>query len=224
MSAAYCQSTTRDAKKLKQDPANKYVSYRRPVRLEAEIIRDSILTASGVLNRQMFGKSIKPWIHTDAITTGSTRKWPTNVKDGPNTWRRSIYIYAKRSMLMPMMEAFDLPDSTRSCAVRNKTTVAPAALLMLNNDFIRDQARHLATRVSREAGAKPEAQVQKLYKVALSRTATPDEVSLGIEFMNNNAKVHADAADKKLDEGHRMNALINYCQAIIALNEFIYVN
>ena len=223
MSAAYRQATTSENKKLKKDPTNQYLSYRSPVRLEAEIIRDSILAVSGMLNRQMFGKSIKPWIHTDAITTGSTRKWPTNVKDGPNTWRRSIYIYTKRSMLMPMMEAFDLPDSTRSCAVRNTTTVAPAALLMLNNEFIREQSRHLAIRVSNEAGNIPDDQIMKLYRIAFSRMATRDEVKLGIEFMDQQARAYAGGSDKVIDDGHRMDALTNYCQAIIALNEFIYV-
>ncbi|MBT5689536.1 MAG: DUF1553 domain-containing protein [Opitutae bacterium] len=224
MSAAYRQATTSDRDKLQKDPTNRYISYRSPGRLEAEVIRDSILAVSGMLNRQMFGKSIKPWIHTDAITTGSTRKWPTNVKDGPDTWRRSIYIYTKRSMLMPMMEAFDLPDSTRSCAVRNTTTVAPAALLMLNNEFIRDQSRHLATRISREAGNSLDAQVKKLYRVAFSRMATSDEVGLGIEFMDKQAQAYAGGPDKPIAEGHQMDALTNYCQAIIALNEFIYIN
>jgi mono/diheme cytochrome c family protein len=224
MSAAYRQATTSKKEKLKKDPTNQYLSYRSPVRLEAEIIRDSILAVSGMLNRQMFGQSIKPWIHTDAITTGSTRKWPMNVKDGPNTWRRSIYIYAKRSMLMPMMQAFDLPDSTRSCAVRNTTTVAPAALLMLNNEFIREQSRHLAMRVSEEAGISPGDQVMKLYQIAFSRMATRDEVKLGIEFMDRQARTYAGEPDKVIADGHRMDALTNYCQAIIALNEFIYIH
>ncbi len=221
MSATYRQSTTRDADKLAKDPANRALSYRRPIRLEAEVLRDSILAVSGVLNKEMYGPSIKPWIHSDAIATGSTKKWPVNVKDGPGTWRRSIYIYAKRSMLMPMMEAFDLPDSTRSCAVRNTTTVAPAALLMLNNAFIRDQAGHLATRVA-EGGTNPVDRVRKLYEIALSRPATDEEIALGTKFMQVQAQGYA--GEKPLEETHQREALVNYCQAVLALNEFLYIN
>ncbi|MFT4550571.1 MAG: mono/diheme cytochrome c family protein, partial [Verrucomicrobiales bacterium] len=224
MSAAYRQSTTSDQAKLAKDPTNQFLSYRRPLRLEAEAVRDAILAASGVLNRKMYGPSVKPWIHNDAIATGSTKKWPENVKDGPDTWRRSIYIYTKRSMLMPMLEAFDLPDSTRSCAVRNATVIAPAALLMLNNEFIRDQAKHLAARVAQESGTDPAAQVQKLYAVALARTATLDEIALGIEFMASQAEVYAGGPDKAIAHGHRTDALVNYCQAVLALNEFLYVD
>ena len=224
LSAAYQQSTTNDQKKLAQDPTNRFLSYRRPLRLEAEVVRDSILAVSGVLNRKMFGQSIKPWIHGDAIATGSTKKWPENVKDGPDTWRRSIYIYTKRSMLMPMMEAFDLPDSTRSCAARNTTVVAPAALLMMNNEFVRDQAKHLATRVSDEAGSDPATRVKKLYGVALSRTPTQDEIALGIEFMESQAQTYAGGPDKPTNDQHRGDALVNYCQAVLALNEFLYID
>jgi len=223
-SAVYRQSTTRDRPKLTADPTNRYLSYRKPMRLEAEIVRDSILAVSGTLNKQMYGPSIKPWIHSDASATGSTKKWPTNVKDGPNTWRRSIYIYTKRSMLMPMLEAFDLPDSTRSCAVRNTTIVAPAALMMLNNEFIRDQAKHLATRVAKEAGSDTAAQVRTLYSLALCRPATKDEISLGVGFMNLQAQTYAGGAGKTIGDLHRQDALVNYCQAIMALNEFLYID
>ena len=127
-------------------------------------------------------------------------------------------------MLMPMMEAFDLPDSTRSCAARNTTVVAPAALLMMNNEFVRDQAKHLATRVSDEAGSDPATRVKKLYGVALSRTPTQDEIALGIEFMESQAQTYAGGPDKPTNDQHRGDALVNYCQAVLALNEFLYID
>ena len=95
---------------------------------------------------------------------------------------------------------------------------------MLNNEFIRDQAKHLAARVAQESGTDPAAQVQKLYAVALARTATLDEIALGIEFMASQAEVYAGGPDKAIAHGHRTDALVNYCQAVLALNEFLYVD
>jgi mono/diheme cytochrome c family protein len=223
MTAAYQRATTSDLKALQADPSNTYLSYRRPLRLEAEAMRDSILTVSGVLNRTQFGVSVKPWIHGDAIATGSTLKWPIDVKDGPETWRRSIYIYTKRSMLMPMLESFDLPDSTRSCGSRNTTTVASAALLMLNNAFVRDQAHHLATRVEKASSTVTE-QVQTLYGLALARPATREDILLGTAFIKSQAESLAGGAGKPVNESHQRDALVNYCQAVMGLNEFLYID
>ena len=242
-SAVYMQSAAADANQLKVDPENQWLARRRPLRLPAEIVRDSLLAVSGCLNRQFYGASVKPWIPSDAISTGSTKKWPENVKDGPDTWRRSVYIYAKRSMLMPMMQAFDFPDCTKSSAVRNTTTIAPAALLLMNNEFIRDQAKHFAERVEKKsAAAGSEQQVREVYRIALSRAATAAELELGVAFLKNQALSYAggtetDQSAPKPAENqpaqpnpptitpeHRTAALVNYCQAMMGLNEFIYID
>jgi len=241
-SAVYQQSTLAEPASLKADPTNRLLARRRPMRLEAEAVRDNLLTVSGCLNRTLHGPSVKPWIPGDAIATGSTRKWPVNVKDGPKTWRRSVYIYAKRSMLMPMLQAFDFPDCTKSCAVRNITTIAPAALLLMNNDFVRDQARHFAERVKKEAGDDTTKQVDAIYRTALSRKPTSDEAQLGAKFLNQQAQSYAGFTPKKkqakdaakdspsagtpnpIEPEHRSAALVNYCQAVMGLNEFIYID
>jgi hypothetical protein len=235
-SAVYLQSSAADQSKLNADRENRLLARRRLRRLEAEIVRDNLLAVSGCLNRQLHGASVKPWIPTDAIATGSTKKWPVNVKDGPATWRRSVYIYAKRSMLMPMLQAFDFPDCTKSCAVRNTTTVAPAALLMMNNEFVRDQARHFAERIKKESGEQLAAQVAMIYRVALARKPTNDEVELGIQFLGDQAQLYGGFANAsgQAPEGtgdpnpvtaeHRGMALVNYCQAVMGLNEFVYID
>jgi len=221
-SATWRQSSVTDARRVEVDPDATLLWRRRPRRVEAEVWRDSVLRVAGTLNPKMHGPSIKPWIPTDAIQTGSTRKWPTNVKDGPETWRRSVYIYTKRSMIMPMLEALDLPDATISCSVRNVTTVAPAALLMLNNGFIRDQSRHLAERLMRDAGADLGAQIGRAYALALGRAPDDDERAEAIAFLSRQAKSYA--GEREPDPGHRKKALINYCQVILALNEFLFVD
>ncbi|MEC9352448.1 MAG: DUF1553 domain-containing protein, partial [Planctomycetota bacterium] len=203
-SAVYTQDTAWDKKRHGIDPGNKLLWRRQPRRLQAEILRDSIMNTAGSLNRQLFGPSIKPWVSKDAIKTGSTNKWPTNVKDGPKTWRRSIYVFMRRSMRVPFFETFDVPDAMSSRGVREKTTVATQALLLMNNEFVRKQAELFARRLE---GKEPRIAVEEAYWLALSRQPTEEEIKLSLELINS--------------EGQ---SLANFCHILFTLNEFIYVD
>ena len=214
-SAVYRQSILWDKERDAIDPENKLLWRRVPRRLEAEILRDSIMNTSGTLNRKLYGPSVKPWVSTDAIKTGSTNKWPTNVKDGPGTWRRSIYVFMRRSMRVPFFETFDVPDAMQSRGVREQTTVATQALLLLNNKFVRDQAKHFASRVleavsssgSKEGEQDMKAIVEQAYWLAFSRGPTVDEITLGVELLSR--------------EGQNVE---NFCHILFTLNEFAYVD
>ena len=203
-SAVYTQDTAWDKKRHDIDPGNKLLWRRQPRRLQAEILRDSIMNTAGSLNRQLFGPSIKPWVSKDAIKTGSTNKWPTNVKDGPKTWRRSIYVFMRRSMRVPFFETFDVPDAMSSRGVREKTTVATQALLLMNNEFVRKQAELFARHLE---GKEPRNAVEDAYWLALSRQPTEEEIKLSLELINS--------------EGQ---SLANFCHILFTLNEFIYVD
>ena len=206
-SAVYTQDTTWDRERHAADPDNKLLWRRQPLRLQAEILRDSIMNTAGTLNRQLFGPSIKPWVSNDAIKTGSTNKWPTNVKDGPGTWRRSIYVFMRRSMRVPFFETFDVPDAMTSRGVREKTTVATQALLLLNNDFVRKQAEHFAARLAKLEDKTPRAAVEEAYWLTLSREPTERELELSLDLLKS--------------EGQ---SIANFCHILFTLNEFIYVD
>ena len=214
-SATYMQSTEWDQKRHAIDPENNLHWRRHPRRLEAEILRDSIMNTAGTLNRKLYGPSVKPWVSSDAVKTGSTNKWPTNVKDGPETWRRSIYVFMRRSMRVPFFETFDVPDAMQSRGLREKTTVPTQALLLLNNQFVRQQATHFAQRViaaakARPSDSKPEewrAIVEEAYWLAFSRQATDTEIKLGTELM-----------------AQKEQTVENFCHILFTLNEFAYVD
>jgi hypothetical protein len=91
-SNAYRQSSGFDRQAAAKDPENRLLWRMNPHRLEAEIIRDSVLTVSGKLNREMFGPGVYPRIDPDVINTGSRPRWPLDAKEGPEVWRRSVYI------------------------------------------------------------------------------------------------------------------------------------
>ena len=206
-SAVYMQNTIWDRARHDIDPDNNLLWRRQPQRLQAEILRDSIMNTAGTLNRQLFGPSVKPWVSNDAIKTGSTNKWPTNVKDGPGTWRRSIYVFMRRSMRVPFFETFDVPDAMQSRGVREETTVATQALLLLNNEFVRAQAERFAARLGQLGAKEPRSIVEHAYWLALSRDPTRRELELGVELLES--------------EGQNVE---NFCHILFTLNEFIYVD
>lgn len=207
-SSVYTQGTGWDRKRHDIDPENTLLWRRQPRRLEAEILRDSIMNTAGALNRQLYGPSVKPWVSKDAINTGSTNKWPVNVKDGPATWRRSIYVFMRRSMRVPFFETFDVPDAMQSRGVREQTTVATQALMLLNNHFVRDQAERFAARVKASVDSPDIHKViEQAYWLALSRSPTQEESKISSELL---AK-----------EGQSIE---NFCHILFTLNEFAYVD
>ena len=207
-SSTYMQTLKWDQPRYEIDPENKLFWRKEPRRLEGEIIRDSIMNTAGTLNRKMFGPSVKPWVSKDAINTGSTNKWPVNVKDGPNTWRRSIYVFMRRSMRVPFFEVFDVPDGMQSRGVRELTTVPTQALMLMNNQFVRDQASHFSNRIRKAVGNDNLKHiVEEAYWLALSRSPTDEELSSSVELLST--------------EGQ---SLENFCHILFTLNEFCYVD
>ncbi|MCH2601468.1 MAG: PSD1 and planctomycete cytochrome C domain-containing protein [Pedosphaera sp.] len=151
MSATYRQSAAHDAAKLKADPQNKLHWRRTPARLEAEVIRDSILKVSGRLDERMFG-------------AGTLDE---------RMLRRSIYFMIKRSKLIPSMQLFDSPEPLVSQGSRPATIIAPQALHFMNNGQVRASAMELA----RQLKAQPDtaAAVTLGYQTVLGRAPTPKE-------------------------------------------------
>jgi hypothetical protein len=175
----------------------------RPQRLEAEIVRDNILAVSGALNRRMFGKPIFPELPPEVLASTDKGIW-NNTKDGPEVWRRSVYVYRKRGLPLPFFEVFDLPDQNLTCGRRNVSTVPTQALTLMNNEWVLKQAARFADRVGTEAGPGAAAQVVRAYELALGRKPSAEEERAGVEFL-------------------RERTLSDLAHVILNLNEFIYL-
>src|SRR5439155_9997006 len=176
-SSVYLQDTTFDAAKAKVDPDNRLLWRRRPQRLESEILRDAMLTVSDTLNRQMCGPAVKAPVAPEAIQARNmTDPYPKDVQDTPATRRRSLYMFHKRVVQHPLMQAFDGPDAQASCGRRENTTVAPQALALLNDQFVRARSLDFAQRLEIEAGPEPQAQVRLAWRLALGREPSTDEL------------------------------------------------
>src|SRR5260370_18586906 len=125
----------------------------------------------------MCGPAVKAPIAPEAIQARNmTAPYPKDVKDSTSTRRRSVYMFHKRVVQHPLMQAFDGPDAQASCGRRENTTVAPQALALLNDAFVRARAMDFARRVEKEAGAETEARVRRAWRLALGRAPSTDEL------------------------------------------------
>ena len=190
-------------------------------RLEAEALRDAVLTASGKLNPVMGGPGIKPRIRAELLNASQRNKWPLLVHEGPEHWRRSIYIYVKRQLLMPMMELFDAPSASETCANRAASVVPTQALLLMNDEFIEDQARFLAERVLAETQGDLPQSVARAFVVVLSRSPTAQRHREALDFIA--ARETAYLADKVKPDAARLRAVADLAHVLFNCNEFVYV-
>ncbi len=150
------------------------------LRMEAEVIRDSILAASGKLNLKLGGPGIKPRLRPDLLPTSQRNKWPLLKQEGPEQWRRSVYIYVKRQLLMPSMELFDAPTTTDSCAMRLDSTVPTQALVLMNDEFVEEQAAFLAQRAATDTLEKT---IQRMFMLTLSHEADANRLQQSLDFV-----------------------------------------
>jgi hypothetical protein len=129
--------------------------------------------------------------------------------------RRSVYIYVKRSLLTPLLTAFDFPDVDSSCEARFVTTQPGQALAMLNGEFINQQAGYFAERVAAEAGARPRDQIARAMELALNRKATDHEVAEGLALYGRLSREYGQEPRE---------ALRLWCLTVLNLNEFVYLD
>jgi len=208
-----------------KDPENRLLWRWLPRRLESECFRDAMLAVSGTLNPRAYGPSFKPPIQTEALQARNVKDpYPRDAKDSSETRRRTVYMFHKRVIQYPLMQVFDGPDATGSCGRRNVTTVAPQALAVLNDPFVRLRAGELARRLVAEAGESPAAQVERGYRLALGRKPSASEMETSVRFLQQQTQRRAARANGDGAPGPRELALADFAQALFGLNEFIYVD
>ena len=196
-SSVYMQSSEHASDKAVADPLNTLLWRQNFRRLEAEAIRDSMLAISEQLDPTMYG----------AGTLNEAMK------------RRSIYFFIKRSQLVPIMMLFDMPEPLVSQGSRPATTIAPQALLFMNNTHVRSFAVSFAKRIAPAAEKSLEDAVTQAYLIALGRKPSAKEIADNAAFIREQvASYDSQKKGKSLDI-----ALADFCQVVMCLNEFVYV-
>ena len=209
--AVYKQAASTNLAQARHDAYNEYLWHRRPLRMEAEVIRDHMLSVSGSLRTKMYGPS----------TPIGNRKKP--FRDTPDTWRRSVYLMSPRFNLHPVLKIFDPPDNTQSIGLRDVSTTPSSTAFMLNAPFVWVQAERFAQRVRDRVGGDPGLQIESVYRIALSRPPTVEEREIGLSFLGQRG-AGASEAGKEPGSLDAPSPLVQYCHAVMSLNEFIYVH
>ena len=177
-----------------------------------------MLAISGQLNPESGGPSIYPRVSSEVLATGSTHKWGSSPDDQQR--RRTVYVFQRRSLALPITEVFDGPDMVNTCPRRQSTTIAPQALAMFNGFFGWEQARHFAQRVAKEAGDSPSAQVTLAYRLALVRPPAPAQTARAIAFLTKKTQLHR---GEKKSNPERV-ALADFCHVLFNTSEFLYAD
>jgi hypothetical protein len=220
------------------DPDNRLLWRMNRRRLEAEAIRDAILTAAGTLTPDVGGPSVKVPLEPEVYDLIFTEDEPSGLwrvtPDPKQHTRRSVYLFVKRNVRLPMLEAFDQPDTLNPCAARSLSTFAPQALILMNGPFAREQAGATAADLVRTVGEDPARQVDALYRRALGRPPSTAEVRVGVEFLRGQAPPIRDRMLARQPVGipaglpdgtdpAAARALADLCLAVFNTNEFVYV-
>ncbi len=234
-STAYRQSSQRHGQGEQVDADNRLYWRMNVRRVEAELLRDSVLAVSGDLNRAPFG----PPVPVMADKVGRFVIGIENLNAGRpgdvipmhgEEFRRSIYVQVRRSRPLSVLDTFDAPRMEPNCTSRSASTVAPQSLMLMNSDFVIEQANKLAARVQREIGNDLQSQVQNVWLLIYARYPSDDELRDATDFVAAQTEhfVTQSSGDKKGFETNmadaQREALASLCHALLSSNEFLYID
>lgn len=218
--------------RVQRDPGNALLWRQNVIRLDAETIRDSLLAVSSAMRSYEQGKPLWPHVPLDLLHAqpgileakdngdgGRMQGWYEDPVQETDV--RSIFLVRKRSMPIPFLQAFDLPDSTISCARRDTTVVAPQALMLLNSPESARYAQLLAEQIVKAVDRDQKRQTTLLFQLALSRLPDADELVNCLELLRKHTKQYQ--SDNAADQAGLL-AMRDLCRVVLNLNEFVYID
>jgi hypothetical protein len=200
LSATYRRSGRMDTHAAAVDADNRLLWRRTPRRLDAEVLRDTMLQVSGQLNREAGGPGYQVWKTSNYVTV-----YQPKTTLGPNEFRRMVYQFKPRTQQDPTFGVFDCPDATQPVSRRIASITALQALNLLNDPFVHARAAAFAERVRRVAGMEPGTQATYAFRLAFGREPEAAER----------------AAAAGLIDAH---GLARLCHALFNANEFVFVD
>ncbi|MSR32439.1 MAG: DUF1553 domain-containing protein [Gemmataceae bacterium] len=228
-SAAYCQSSRVEEKLAMSDPYNILLGRQSRLRLDAEPVRDVFLFVGGLLDQRIGGPGVRPPQPSgiSELTYANSVKW--NESQGPDRYRRGLYIWFQRTSPYPTLMMFDSPDSNVSCLKRERSNTPLQALVLMNDIAFVECSRALGLKLSQGPGSKQD-KLALGFQTVLSRKPTAEEEQILLkllgEFESHFALKTADAlalADKKKPDSQAgvQAAWIALARVILNLDEVI---
>ena len=211
-SRTYRQSSQVTPAALRLDPDGGLLSRMPLRRMDAEVVRDSLLFIAGRLDLTPFGEPDDVDARADGMVLSTGRS---------GAWRRSIYVLQRRTKMPTILDSFDYPQMGPNCVQRGESIVAPQALHLLNNAMVYELAKHFSARVRTDAGEDPRRQIKRVHEIAWGRKPRGEELEVAVAALEqltrqwSAAEAVEDAPDK---------ALVNYCHAVMNSAAFLYVD
>ena len=225
LSRTYGLSTADDKQAAKADPENRLLWRMNRRRLDAEALRDAMLTVSGKLDLRAGG----PGVSDPSVLKGVGTVTPTEYTYEFTDLRRSVYTPAFRNRTLELFEAFDFADPNTVAGKRNVSTVAPQALYLLNSPFVMDQSAAAAARLLAEhPAASDEVRVERAFREALGRKPTDGEKSAVLAALARDSQPvrdlkNADQASEASSSDGRQAAWERVFQALFGCVDFRYL-
>lgn len=201
-SRTYQQASLPNEAAMKVDSQNRLLWRYSPRRLEAESVRDAMLTAAGELNTARGGVSFKDFT---PYNRGGTQFYQPIDAEGAEFSRRSIYRMWVRGGKNPLLDTFDCPDPSTTTPTRGSTTTPLQALSLLNHSFTLRMADAFAKRLEREAGADPEKQIRQAFELTTGSPPAADQLAASRQFV-------------------QKHGLSPFCRVLLNSNAFLYVD
>jgi hypothetical protein len=219
LSSAYQQASHRDDNDAVEaaDPDNRLLSRMRLRRLESESIRDAVLAASGMLNPEVGGEPVAMEYRKDGRVLIAEKK----LRSPRARWRRSLYLFTRRSYNLNLLSVFDQPLMDANCPQRTNSAVVLQSLTMLNDSFLLEQGDALSERVWKAAG-DPHARVALAFRLVLGRRPTREEArdSLeAIERLTEQYRVEGENTEAAVRKGFAA-----FCHTLFNTNAFLYIS
>lgn len=210
LSRTYRMSSERHDESDRKDPTNELFHRANIRRLQGEAVRDGILAVSGRLDRTQFGPPVP--VHLTAFMQGRGRPGSNGPLDGNG--RRSIYVSVNRNFLSPFMQAFDVPAPVTTTGQRTVSNVPAQALIMLNNDFVNQQAKVWAEKLLATKPATTQVLLSDAWQQLFSHPPTPEELQPLLSF----AGISTTASLPSLQ------TLTEICHVLLNSKEFLFLN
>ena len=199
------------------DPANQLL-WRMPLkRLEAELVRDALMSVGGQLDSRLGGPPLPVETRADGSVVIDEKTLPSPAAKA----RRSLYVLARRNYHLSMLNVFDQPAMSTNCPQRQQSAVVLQSLAMLNDDFVREQALHFARRVRGVGAADAATQIELAFRIALGRMPSGQEIAWSQDLL---ARQAAELAATSISaEAIAEQSLTHLCHMLLNTNEFLYI-
>ncbi|MCF7764513.1 MAG: PSD1 and planctomycete cytochrome C domain-containing protein [Verrucomicrobia bacterium] len=210
-SRTYRQASDLTDELIRKDPGNRWLARMPLRRMEAEVLRDSLLALAGRLREEPFGRADGVEARADGLVSAKERN---------AGWRRSIYVQKRRTQRLTLLDDFDRPRMSPNCVDRPVSNVAPQALHLLNNEWIHTLSLALADRILGGAGDSDEDRIDVLYRLVLSRSPSPEERAVAVEALREIRMAWAESGSA--EAGRR--SLANVSHALMNSAAFLYID